>query len=214
MDIDEILMRSAELSKRLTDTYLIKPDWKSDRLRCANIMCNVAFEHAESLQILTATGNFTSAVGLLRMQYESLVRAIWVLHAASDTKVSKLMSELTQDSARTGDNNMPSLSEMLKKFEGKVPKEVIEMFLEFKEYSWKPLSSYIHGGIHAIDRHNRGYPVLLLIQGLKTSNGLSILVSNVMLIISGDNSKRGEIPVIQQEFADCLPERKYPASKS
>ncbi|WP_412034982.1 DUF6988 family protein, partial [Vibrio sp. 1403] len=47
-------------------------------------MCSVSLEHAESLKILLATRNFTSALGLLRLQFESLVRGMWVLYAASD----------------------------------------------------------------------------------------------------------------------------------
>lgn len=46
-------------------------------------MCSVSFEHAESAKILLASGNFTSALGLVRLQYEALVRALWLRYAAS-----------------------------------------------------------------------------------------------------------------------------------
>ena len=42
--------------------------------------------------------------------------------------------------------------------EAKAPKNSIDPILEFKEYSWKPLSGYVHGGLHAIERHSKGYP--------------------------------------------------------
>ncbi len=64
-------------------------------------MCSVAFEHAESTKILIASGNFTSATGLVRLQFEALVRAMWLLYAASDASVSKLMCELTHESEKT-----------------------------------------------------------------------------------------------------------------
>ncbi|MFK5953111.1 MAG: hypothetical protein QM498_08635, partial [Desulfobacterium sp.] len=59
------------------------------------------------------------------------------------------MTELNAESARKS-QKLPMLSVMLKKLEGQAPQIVLDQLLEFKEYSWKPLSSYIHGGIHAI----------------------------------------------------------------
>jgi hypothetical protein len=94
-------------------------------------MCSIAFEHAESIKMLIATGNFTSAIALARLQYEALVRAMWLIYAASDQAVSKLMCELTTDSANKA-NNLPMLSEMLAKLDGKAPKEALNSCLSLK----------------------------------------------------------------------------------
>jgi len=170
-------------------------------------MCSVAFEHAESLKMLISTGNFTSAIGLLRLQYEAFTRAMWLFYAASDIAVSKLMNELNQESSRKS-QNLPMLGEMLKKLEGKAPKEAIDQLLEFREYSWKPLSSYIHGGIHAVQRHSKGYPAPLLFQAVKASNGVSVMVGMLLIILSEDITKSGLIPQVQREYLDCLPDLK------
>jgi len=170
-------------------------------------MCSVAFEHAESAKILIASGNFTSAVGLVRLQYEALVRAMWLLYSASEISVSKLMAELTNESDKRA-NKLPLLTEMLAKLDDKAPKEAMDSLHEFKEYSWKPLCSYVHGGIHAINRHSRGYPLPLLIQLLKASNGVSSMVGMLLVILSGDTRQTGKIPSIQREFEDCVPEFK------
>lgn len=66
----------------------------------SRVMCSIAFVHAESAKMLISGGNLTSATGLVRLQYEALVRAMWLLYAASDTAVSKLTSELTQEAAK------------------------------------------------------------------------------------------------------------------
>ena len=63
-------------------------------------MCSVAFEHAESFKMLLASRNFTSAVGMLRLQFESLVRGVWVLYAASDIQLSKLTAELNSENSK------------------------------------------------------------------------------------------------------------------
>lgn len=179
----------------------------SDRLRASKIVCSIAFEHAESAKLLVATGNYTSAVSLVRLQYEALVRAMWLLYAASDDAVSKLMSELCAESAQKA-NSIPMLTEMLEKLQGKAPSEALEMLREFKEYSWKPLSSFVHGGIHAISRHSKGYPKPLLIQLLKISNGVSSMAGMLLVILSGDARQQGKIPAIQRAFSECLPEPK------
>ncbi len=83
------------------------------------------------------------------------------------------------------------------------------MLLEFKEYSWKPLSSYIHGGAHAIHRHSTGYPATLLEQVLKASNAVSTMVAMLLVILSGDRAQRGKITKLQMEYSDCLPVLKY-----
>ncbi|BEJ49250.1 hypothetical protein Ri1_18490 [Aeromonas dhakensis] len=170
-------------------------------------MCSLAFEHAESAKMLISAGNLTSATGLVRLQYEALVRAMWLLYAATDTDVLKLTSELTQETADKA-NKLPMLSEMLAKLQGKAPQEPLDMLREFKEYSWKPLSSFIHGGIHAIHRHSRGYPLPLLAQMVRISNGVSLMVGMLLVILHGGGEQVGKIPRIQREFADCLPDTK------
>lgn len=205
--INELLTRSVELENKLLKFLALRPYFDTDKITSSRIMCSIAFEHAESAKILIATGNFTSATALVRLQYEGLVRAMWLRYSASDQAVSKLMCELTSESASKA-NNLPMLSEMLTKLEGKAPKEALDMLFEFKEYSWKPLSSFIHGGIHAINRHSKGYPPPLLFQLLKISNGVSTMVGMLLLILAGDFMQQGKISAIQREFSDCLPEHK------
>jgi len=207
MDINTLLTRSSDLEIRLLEFFSLAINNNAERFRASKIMCNVAFEHAESVKMLIASGNFTSAVGLLRLQYEALVRAMWLLYSASEIAVSKLMAELTHESEKRA-NKIPMLTEMLAKLDDKAPKEAMDLLYEFKEYSWKPLSSYVHGGIHAINRHSRGYPLPLLIQSLKASNGMSLMVGMLLVILSGDTRQTGKIPSIQREFEDCVPEFK------
>lgn len=135
MNLDKLLMRSAELHNRLSEYLVLRPGVDSDRIRASKIMSIVSFEHAESIKLLVTTGNFTSAIGLLRLQYEALVRAVWLLYAASDIAVGKVVADLTHESAKKADK-LPMLSEMLNKLDGKLQQDVLDQLLEFKEYSW------------------------------------------------------------------------------
>jgi len=207
--MDDLLAKSAELENSLSEFFSLALYDQSDRLKASRTACSIAFEHSESAKILLAAGNFTSAVALVRLQYEALVRAMWLLYAAPEQAVSKLMAELTAESAAKA-NSMIMLSEMLVALEGKAPAEAVAMLKEFKEYSWKPLSSFVHGGIHAISRHSKGYPRPLMIQLLKISNGVSAMAGMLLVILSGDKSQSGKISSIQKKFQICLPEAKSP----
>ena len=100
------------------------------------------------------------------------------------------------------------LSEMLRKMEGKAPKNALDPLLEFREYSWEPLSSYIHGGIHAIDRHSKGYPVALLEQTLKASNGVNGMTGYFLAILTGNSGLSKDFHKSFFDYQDCLPEHK------
>src|SRR5690606_34353467 len=202
--INSLLSKSAELESELLQFISLPPFDRSERIVASRVMCSIAFEHAESAKLLIATGNFTSATGLVRLQYEALTRAMWLLYSASDHAISKLMCELTNESAEKA-NKLPMLSEMLKSLEGKAPQEALDMLLEFKEYSWKPLSSFIHGGIHAINRHSKGYPAPLLIQMLKISTSVSVMVRRLLVILSVFLRRRVKIPAIHKQYEHCLP---------
>ncbi len=122
--INSLLSRSAELESKLLEFLVLAPFDDSERIMASRVMCSIAFEHAESAKMLISAGNLTSATGLVRLQYEALVRAMWLLYAASDTAVSKLTSELTQETADRA-NRLPMLSEMLEKLQGKAPQEPV-----------------------------------------------------------------------------------------
>jgi hypothetical protein len=122
-----------------------------------------------------------------------------------DEAVDKLQAELTHTSAKAADK-VPTLGEMLAALSGKAPPQAIHPLLEFKDYSWKPLSSYIHGGIHAIQRHSRGYPAVLLCRAARFSNGLLMMTAMLLIMLSGDNRQIGKMTLLQQQFADCLPD--------
>ena len=63
-----LLMRSIELESDLTDLFRFEDFGISPRWSTSRVICAIAFEHAESAKLLANAGNFTSSVGLLRLQ--------------------------------------------------------------------------------------------------------------------------------------------------
>jgi hypothetical protein len=97
------------------------------------------------------------------------------------------------------------VSKMLEKLTGNAPEEATAPLLEFRDYSWKPLSSYVHGGIHAIHRHSKGYPAGIIEQTLRASNGLCGVTGMFAAVLTGQQSNVSEMSNLYQSFSDCLP---------
>lgn len=213
MDLNQLLARSAELEATVVGFLDLPLYDDSSRLRAVRSVASLGFEHAQSLKYLTAAGLCTSASALLRVQYEALVRAIWMHHCASDQMVEIMLAELTRETAKQA-SRIPMLSQMLDEIEAKAPHVPVASLREFKHYSWKPLSSYVHGGIHAVHRHGRGFPIELALMQIRHSNGLLGLAGNLLLIIAGTPAEAGVMGKIYKEFADCLPPAEPPCPRT
>jgi hypothetical protein len=74
--MDTLITRSAKLESKVLEFFEYKPHEDTDKYRLSRIMCSVSIEHAESFKILLATRNFTSAIGLIRNQFECFDRGV------------------------------------------------------------------------------------------------------------------------------------------
>ena len=207
--LEAMLGRSDELHEALlhiVDGATFDP---SPRGEAAVGMCSVALEHGLSLRALLAMGLPTSAVGLMRLQFEALTRAMWLLYAASDAAIAKLSAPLTAESELAA-KNLPSASDMIeqigKRVGSHVPAAAHQMLAHFKEVSWHAMNSFVHGGIHPLRRQADGFPVELALQILRNSNGLLTMTGMTLAILTGDASVTKPMSKIQPTFGDCLPE--------
>ena len=203
-EIDELLARSASLERRLAGFMKLPHADDSSRLRAAWSLASLGFEHAQGLKHLAAAGLYTSAAALLRVQYESLVRALWTLYVATDKEAGLMIGDLNEATAKQA-GKIPMLSQMLEEIESRAPHAPIASLLEFKHYSWRPLSSFVHGGIHAVNRHGKGFPLELVLMEIRHSNGLLGLAGNLLLILAGVPAGTGGMAGIYEEFKDCFP---------
>ncbi|WP_428820967.1 DUF6988 family protein [Microbulbifer sp. MCCC 1A16149] len=88
--MEQLLQRSFHLETEIARLLDLPIPADSNRIILSKIMCSVAIEHASSAKSLIGIGNKTSGVSLFRLQYEALVKAIWILHAAPESKVDAL----------------------------------------------------------------------------------------------------------------------------
>lgn len=176
----------------------------SDRIKTSDVACSLSLEHWHSARSTLELGYLPSALVIHRAQFEAIVRSIWLLHCASDTQLAKLNVELTLTSEQEA-KNMAQTSQMMEALEKSGPIEAYKTLSRFKDNSWKALNSYAHAGIHPIKRHSEGYPVKLIHDVLKNTNGLAIMSCMQAVILSGRPELQREVLRVSEKRAYCMP---------
>ncbi|MEB0007887.1 hypothetical protein QN412_13715 [Pseudomonas sp. RTB3] len=202
--MDDLLNRSDELHIEILALLERVEAFPGIRHEVALVACGMALEHALSLRLLIRTQCFTSALSLLRLQYEALTRGVWLLYAATDLQVETLSSALTIEAEHCA-KKMPMFSAMLDQVIEKAPIQASRMLLNFKEVNWQAMNSFVHSGIHPLRRHAEGYPAGLVDGAIRNSNGLNIMVLQLGVILSGDPSFEGVVRAMQEKYHALLP---------
>jgi len=204
--MDELLGKSEALNSEFSRIFEYGPADESKRRVASWLMCSIASEHASSVRQLAMCGNYTSAICIIRSQFEALTRGMWLFYSANDLKIEntmKTLSELSQNA-----DQKPSNADMLKalgNLENKAPKQAVMMLNEFRDVQWKVLNSYVHGGIHPLQRHGAGYPEQLMKDIIKSSNGLLTMTAMMSAILTGNVHIVKDITKIQRRHEGCLP---------
>ena len=204
MKIEEMLARSAELQNEILHLLENVPAHPGERFEACLAACGVALEHAQALRILFDIGCPTTAMSVLRLQFEALTRAMWMLYAATDLAIQKLTAPLTVESERVA-NKLPQVSDMVDAIVKKAPVEASAMLVQFKDVSWSAMNSYVHSGIHPLRRHREGYPHQLILRILQNSNGLMTMTGMLAAILTGNEHCTKPMRAIQLKFKECLP---------
>ncbi len=202
--MEELLEKSEALNSEFSRIFDYGPADESQRVIASWLMCSVALEHSVSLRQLVLNGSYTSAICIMRSQFEAVTRGMWLFYSASDKKIEntmKTLSELSQNA-----DTKPSNSEMIAKMQGKAPDQAVLMLNEFKDVQWKALNSYVHGGVHALQRHGAGYPEQLVIDIVKSSNALLSMTAMMAAILTGNQVIVKDVTKIQRRHEECLPE--------
>lgn len=202
-DLGRVVDRSADLIGLITSA------WRSTQLpdepRCSAVegLCSLTIEHAVAIQSLIDACP-ASALALMRPQYESLVRATWAKHAASDAELSRLLAPLSVETQQAA-KKLPGIPEMLARLESSGPRGAAALLSRVRERLGDGLNSYIHGGIHPFARRRDGYPIIFLMDMQKNSNALSILTLIVLGEISCDPAVAEFMAELHRDFDDVLP---------
>lgn len=203
MNFEDLTVGSEHLHDALLAVLDDLDPYPGKRHSIAMVACSVAFEHACGVRRLLASCP-TSATALLRVQFETLVRANWLLYGASVLDVEKLASPINHESESAA-NKLPMAAEMIKVIEKRGPPEVSRLLTQFKLLSSGAMNSFVHSGIHPLQRHSEGFSQQLLDQILRSSNGLNIMNGMLAAILSGNVAAVHNIKHIHKGYLSVLP---------
>lgn len=178
----------------------------SPRNRVSYLACSVSLEHWQAARTLLREGLLPSGLVVHRAQYEALVRAIWAFYAATESQIEKLAAVLTTDSEQSA-KNLPLIADMLAALATKAPLQPYQALSRFRDTSWKALNSYAHAGIHPLQRHDNGYPLQLIEQVTRNSNGLAVISGMQAAVLTGRQQHVRDVSTLQHSHQGCLPAR-------
>lgn len=166
--------------------------------------CDLCVEHARTLRAAFAVGSPNSGSAVLRLQYEALLRAAWLMFAATPAQIERLAKTLDLESEQAA-KNLPGYLEMLNAV-GKVAPEALAVPLaEFNQYSRHALNSFVHSGIHALHRVRHGYPLELALTVVRFSNAIMHFAYRLLATLSGSQQRMDRVTRIYVDFRDCVP---------
>ncbi len=169
----------------------------------------LAFEHAMALRLLFQAQLPSAAVVLLRALYESLLRAAWLLYAATDDQVDKMSGPLTQAGAAAA-KNVHGAGDMLQALERELEanaglRGLVHPLRELRDASWTAMNAFAHSGLHALARTRDGFPEQLAVDVVKTSNGMVHMAARLMARLLGSGAAVDQVERRYLAFVDVLP---------
>lgn len=200
--MEDLLNRSALLRQAILSTVDHPLAEDSPRLLASMDAALLSLGHAEALRTLLQAGMASSAMALMRCQYEAFTRSVWILHCAADEQVELLS---LPPEAGTSEKGLPMLSKMLDAF-AKVSEldNLLPHLIELRVHAWAPLNSFVHAGVHAMSRSRDGFPAPLAINVIRMSNNLSMMAGQHLAVLTGIPDLQKEVLRLDEIFAECL----------
>ena len=166
--------------------------------------CDLCVEHARTLRAAFAVGSPNSGSAVLRLQYEALLRAAWLMFAATPAQIDRLARTLDLEAEQAA-KNIPGYSEMLNAVGRVAPEGLAAPLAEFNQYSRHALNSFVHSGIHALHRVRHGYPIDLALTVVRFSNAILHFGYRLLATLTGSQRRMDRVTRIYVDFRDCVP---------
>lgn len=164
----------------------------------------ISFDHGIGVNSLLTANLPIQAMILLRSQFESVVRAYWLLFLATNHQVSKLNFSYTFEEQFQSDT-CPMVGEMIEalKKANLESKPIIDHLNDFKKYHLKQLNSFVHTGKQSFTRDVMGFNENMLLTLMKQSNNLITVAAQIMLKHSVPD-KQKFIHYLIEKYRQCF----------
>ena len=203
-DLKSMLEQSWALDTDLAALMEALPPPTTSRQAIVRGMCTTSHSHYHSQRVLIEVGTTPTALALVRLHYESVVRSLWYAAGATEDWIDRMKLE---NSKENGEPVLgPPVDSMLNRLAEVAPPHLSASLRALRDATWKPMNSFVHGGIHAILTGlldlNTPYQWIGV---LKNANGLATMNAQALLISCNDPRSVGRLAVVQQKHLKCLP---------
>lgn len=162
--------------------------------------CDLSIEHGVAVKILLKDQLVTSALAIFRIQFESVVRAYWLLMVASNNDVLKLQVSSIEDLLKN--HKIRMVSAMIDELSCvQEISHIVEQFRQFKFYSMNHLNNIVHSGSHSIIRRQVGLDDKQRTVVIKQSNNFTTMVAQILLRHA---SKEKYIHQLHSKYRECF----------
>jgi len=203
-DLKSMLEQSWALDEDLSTLMDALPAPITSRQAIVRGMSTTSHSHYHSQRVLLEVGTTPTVLALVRLHYESVVRAFWFAAGATDEWIDRMKLE---NSKENGEPVMgPPLDAMLDRLREVAPLHSSASLRVLKDATWKPMNSFVHGGIHAIltgllDLNKPDQWIAML----KNANGLAVMNAQALIISCNDPNTVGMLATVQRKHMKCLP---------
>lgn len=200
-----VLKRSEHLDGEIISRFTpYKSTNNKDQI--TQICSDLSFQHARSLRVLYDLKLDGTATAILRMQFESVVRLMWLHFSAPDNFIESYAGTIDVDKPP---KDFPTITVMIEKIKNSGIKGPGETLEEFKEVAWKGMNNHIHNGYLALSRHAKSYPEKLVIQIINNSNALNLMTAMVLARVNQSQSDVSFVKSLQLSYQDIMPELRF-----
>ncbi|KKW81527.1 hypothetical protein AAV96_03180 [Acinetobacter sp. AG1] len=206
-NIEHLLNRSHQLEIELISPSIdLNLYDDSQRLLAVASLAMLSVEHSAGVRYLFKTKCLASAFALFRLQYEALVKSLWVFYISKDEDIDSIVGELEEARITKNKKVFPSISKMLEQLlSANTPAHShVLSLVELKDYSWDAMNSFVHSGLHAVRRNITGYPTELIYTIIKQSNNLLYLSAYLKAVITGDPNAINGVSIARQRYMSCF----------
>ena len=203
-DLKSMLEQSWALDEDLSALMNALPAPITSRQAIVRGMSTTSHSHYHSQRVLLEVGTMPTVLALVRLHYESVVRALWFAAGATDEWIDRMKLE---NSKENGEPVMgPPMDAMLERLSEVAPLHISTSLRVLKDATWKPMNSFVHGGIHAIlTGLLDAYRPYQWIGVLKNANGLAVMNAQALIISCNDPNTVGLLATVQRKHMQCLP---------
>lgn len=114
----------------------------TQRKAVSSALFDIANEHGKAINLLFESELDASGYALLRVHFETFVRAAWLLNCAEDNEVEKFA---TKDKLIANNKRKLEFGTLLSEVESHL--DWYGKLSEVKNNAWKAMNSYTHGGL-------------------------------------------------------------------